>query len=557
MSNKQLLFLSFVKTILMASMITSGIAQTGPGGVGFENDSEENQPWNVLWLKADALSYENGETVETWDDKSGNGNDAVKMDEQGPVFNDHGLNGQPCVTFNGTNYMSVEDADNLDGGDGLSIFAVIKKNHDEILGGRKIIAKRKHWNVWSYSPPLSPSDIQYSYGLDYRDTEEGSRIDCHINGNLDDIKNRVSTDYLYGDSAYAYLINYNYNGNWAFIRVNGVSNTYPGGENPKQVSIGPVIEGTADLWIGAAQLDPPGHKSADEGITVESFLNANISEIIIYRSGLDSCQILIVENYLATKYNLPMDSASRFFQDTVFTSNVFGIGTINGITKHTKASDFILQIEEMNGTLDQPNEFLFAGNNSLEITMDTTFIPETVTNRWSRIWKIEKTGRLDSRLSFNFFEAGMTMEDPDNYVLLYSEEPSSPFIVLPWKVNRKFSSLYFEIPDNDLKNGYYTLGYLNTSQPISAVYQQTDHSIKIYPNPVTDNHFNLELWDNYTGQLRMEIYNLHGKVLLQEQRIKKSNRWIHQVPNPSEKGVYILKIIYSEINQIKRLYFIH
>lgn len=54
------------------------LGQTGPGGVGCEDGPEENQPWNVLWLKADALDYENGDIVGTWEDQSGNGNDGTE-----------------------------------------------------------------------------------------------------------------------------------------------------------------------------------------------------------------------------------------------------------------------------------------------------------------------------------------------------------------------------------------------------------------------------------------------------------------------------------------------
>lgn len=71
------------------------------------------------------------------------------------------INGYPWITFDGANYMSIEDENNLDSGDGLSIFAVIRKINDEIQDGRMIVVKRKHWNVWSYDPPLSPSHIRY------------------------------------------------------------------------------------------------------------------------------------------------------------------------------------------------------------------------------------------------------------------------------------------------------------------------------------------------------------------------------------------------------------
>lgn len=57
-----------------------------------------------LWLKANALSLNDGDAVATWPDSSGNGNDATQGTAgQRPVYKANILNALPAVRFDGSN----------------------------------------------------------------------------------------------------------------------------------------------------------------------------------------------------------------------------------------------------------------------------------------------------------------------------------------------------------------------------------------------------------------------------------------------------------------------
>jgi hypothetical protein len=61
----------------------------------------------ALWLKADPLSYANGNEVTTWNDSSGSGRDFVAGNVglgNVPTFVSGFLNTQPVISFNGSNH---------------------------------------------------------------------------------------------------------------------------------------------------------------------------------------------------------------------------------------------------------------------------------------------------------------------------------------------------------------------------------------------------------------------------------------------------------------------
>ncbi|GAI04875.1 unnamed protein product, partial [marine sediment metagenome] len=68
---------------------------TGPGGVG-------DNTTNLLWLRADDLSYSDNDPVSTWTDTSGNNYDATQAGTNRPFYKDNIVNGKPIVRFDGT-----------------------------------------------------------------------------------------------------------------------------------------------------------------------------------------------------------------------------------------------------------------------------------------------------------------------------------------------------------------------------------------------------------------------------------------------------------------------
>lgn len=111
-------------TLLFAQQLLH--AQFGPAGVG-------NSSNNGLWLAADAIpAVADGTPISFWPDQSGNANHARHSvaGRQPTYVSNSNINGQPALLFDGANdQMIVNDADILDGSNGLTYFSVVRGNN--------------------------------------------------------------------------------------------------------------------------------------------------------------------------------------------------------------------------------------------------------------------------------------------------------------------------------------------------------------------------------------------------------------------------------------------
>jgi len=80
-------------------------------GVGITVNPSLPTTGMLLWLRADSLSLNNGDPVNTWTDISGNGRNAVFTQVGGvgvaPVYTTNVFNGKPVVRFNGNSLLQV------------------------------------------------------------------------------------------------------------------------------------------------------------------------------------------------------------------------------------------------------------------------------------------------------------------------------------------------------------------------------------------------------------------------------------------------------------------
>lgn len=85
---------------------------------------------NVLWLKADSLTLNDGDSVTTWVDSSGNGNDATQTGALRPTYKTGIIGGKPVVRFDGASQgMNVPSGStelNITGD--LTMFVVLKSS---------------------------------------------------------------------------------------------------------------------------------------------------------------------------------------------------------------------------------------------------------------------------------------------------------------------------------------------------------------------------------------------------------------------------------------------
>src|SRR5262245_20577447 len=101
-----------MRNIALSLAVLTGAAssaQTGPAGVG-------NAASNALWVCADNGVTTAGTAVITWNDRSGNGNNAASPSVAArPTLTGAVLNGYPIITFDGVDdEMSIPDGASLD-----------------------------------------------------------------------------------------------------------------------------------------------------------------------------------------------------------------------------------------------------------------------------------------------------------------------------------------------------------------------------------------------------------------------------------------------------------
>ncbi len=512
-------------------------AQYGPGGIGYEDASEVGQPELVLWLKADQLFLSDGAEVDLWEDQSGNDHHALSGGEAGPLFTSSGINDMPAIIFNGNSWFKVPEKTNLDGGPGISIFVVIQPLAIDPGGGMKMITKRNHWNLWGAG--LSKETCKYSFNLDFHGRDENQYIMAHVNGNFPD--NKVETEAIYGDSSKVLLVNYNYTGQYAAVRVNGL-NTSGNKPNPNfaVTEIGNLEDYDNEVTIAAAKYEP----QLNDEPPIGDYLKGKIAEIAMYRVGLDSTRLQIVENYLAAKYKLNT-GPDRLFQDTLFRYNLIAIGSANGRDFHRESENGVLLVKDKNESLNAAGEFLFCADDNVLISWTQENIPEEWESRWTRIWKIEKHGEVDAELWFNFINAGISLSKNKEYGLLYTSDLLNDFTTLSEKGSAKFGNLIFHLSNDELADGYYTIAEKTGKTDLP---EHIFPEIEVLPNPFSSR---IKIYGGQTEtKVRITLSGITGRVVkdFNTLRINKEGVILDDL-DTLEEGFYILSVIVG--NRVK------
>jgi hypothetical protein len=273
------------------------------------------------------------------------------------------------------------------------------------------------------------------------------------------------------------------------IRVNGLSTKQPnrGELNPNPILVGDIINSNADLYIGAAQLDPPGNYGFSDSFddpfpeaTEQALMEGGIAEVIIYREALTPAEVKIVEHYLGVKYGIEFEEP-LYYTNSEYKYDVIGIGTADGIQIHSFGKAGAFSLEAVTETFESAEEYLFAGHDNLPIELSNEGFSEDNILGWNRSWWMEKNGEISAKIFFDFIEAGMRMESVSDYRFAYRSSMDETFQLLDLPARKQLRSLYFEIPSNQLQNGIYTLAYLEESTNVNSI--NISDNIDIYPNP--------------------------------------------------------------------------
>lgn len=333
-------------------------SQTGPGGVGSTNGSSSL----VLWLDANAVSGSNGASITNWPDKSGYGYNF--SGGNGATLTKPATNGKAALTFNGTShYFERTYTANIS----PTSYTVFTAANVTSTGNYKAILSNRD------DPPQSgfilyatPTDNDWSYwtgtGTGWNQIGVVNSTHGFWASQVMTFNNATNDKELYVNEGTAFTSNDAYSNNTT---------------RPFRIGAG-VNESTPDFYY-----------------------SGDIGEVIIFNTVLNSAQRVIVQNYLAAKYNFTLVNNDLFVNDNAgngnFDTDVAAIGRIDASNQHTDAQGSIVRILNAGGLGD--GEFLFWGhNNGLLQGSNTTDVPSGVAARFDRVWRANEVNTSGSAI---------------------------------------------------------------------------------------------------------------------------------------------------------------
>jgi len=542
----------------------------GPAGVGQKDNKTTGQPECVVWLKTDdaGLFVDASGFVHSWGDLSGNNNNATdKYRGQKPPFWDWAkdglsqnsptldpvlLNGKQMVKFGdnaGFSSLVIDDKDNLDGGPGLSIFMVARRN----------------WQSISHTQPLdkretSPASAQ-AWAFQMNGGASPNVPGIQINSTQFELYANNGAYQTWGNADgsadKAHLVNVDFN---SLTQKSGV------------------------FTDGFLQNSKGGYKSTINTNRAPIVMCPNekisIAEIIIYRTGLNAAERRIIQNYLDLKYGFNnIDSKTndtlQIYRDAIYSQDLIGVGkiktemgepyTATTVPEHNNSSGGGLVLSAYAPFYE--NDFIFAGHQ-----VDTLGMVD-INDTWARIWHIEGKNAVTKikpasklELKFRFSAYGLQPPTKFNYKLWYSTTgkvgeagnwvdylltEGEDTEVKPENNDEtlKFTPFIF-------KNGYYAFG------PAAPVWQRkinssnevwNNNQLSIYPNP-TNGSFTLTMNNAVKGKFNVVIRDLAGKAL-QTYDCEKAEGSFNKVFNLNnlKAGIYFVELQQGSSRTVKRL----
>ncbi len=340
-------------TLFMCLPLIS-FTQTGPGGVGTNSS-------NGLWLRASALSLNNGDPVSSWTDKSAYSNNADNsvISAQPTFLSSGNIHGRPSLNFDGTDQLLVPDHDVLDNSSGLTYYSIIRPTG---LNTRPqgILGKRITHSI----------DIEYAYTFFFYNSDK-LFLDLHT------ANNRFNTTTSFSNAT-NYMPAFIFDGS---LSSSQRAKIYSSGNLIKTSSESStsIPNSNRELCIGALNKD------------YGTYFSGEIAEICQWNYALNTAERIIVENYLGAKYGLTIANDFYSYQDT-HAENVAGIGQASDGTSHTQSKGSGIFTIQTPSSLSN-NEYLFWGENIQNTAYDFTTSSDYM-ERQRSTWRVSKTGDL-------------------------------------------------------------------------------------------------------------------------------------------------------------------
>jgi len=469
---RSILFLSFCFIHLFA------YSQTGPGGVG-DNTS------NVVWFRADAEVYNDagttpasdGETVQQWNDQSGNANNASQGSSGNrPEYKTGILNSKPVLRFDGTDDKLVLTSP---ASNNFTLFSISKTTVTHEVDAE------------STSGVGGVSGQRYLFGAQHGGASNGgSGLSLGTNG--------ISV-YEHGSSYMPSLAVYNASVGTSY---NSITIRYS--------SKRPYIYLNGSL-VRTGLTSPRSNVTATRELGGGSygFHDGDLAEVIVYNYSLNNAELRIVENYLSSKYNLNTTN-DYYSYDTEHNEDVAGIGRVDGSNTHTAAySSDLIQISGASGLGD--DEFLLTGHNDGSVAAwTTTEAPNSGDNiqRITREWRLDETGDVGT-VTFTIESANLPALPVDYtmYVLLLDDDGDFSSGASIYELEQVGATTEYDIDGLDITDGgYMSIGAV---KPVVEFSSTTDNSIEPATGP-TDPTFTISLNFIPVSSVTVDYYTTDG-----------------------------------------------
>lgn len=252
-----------------AGVLSWGLASSVGGGGGSGGFDPTTFAGLQLWLKADALALSDGDTVGTWIDSSGAGNNGTGSGT--PIYKTGIVNSKPVVRFGGstqhvtTPYLPTGQ---------ISVFcvgkwAVLTTNILTMLGSAQVVGGSPSGGFvitnYGSGSPYNTILLQTGLGGTWNDGTSGTGGTLTTNFHLLELVIAAGSTKLYLDT------------------VNIINDATHG-----------AINGVNFLWLGGNPTDQSDYH----------YLNGDIAEVLCYNSALSDANRASVKGYLIAKYGL-------------------------------------------------------------------------------------------------------------------------------------------------------------------------------------------------------------------------------------------------------------
>ena len=355
---------------------TLGISSvlTGPGDAGTNIQ---------VWLRGDVGITQSNSVVSTWNDQSGNANNATQTTTASrPAYVADGLNGNPVLQFDGT-----DDQISGSGFYGQDMYFVIapdepinsSTSHQALIALNNADFRGIFFS--GFTGLLSNELISYS------ETGPNYRVGYISSSTVFDYPMIVNFRNNSGATAQELYLN------------DSLTTTTESGTFGNDYNLGVTYE------IG------------ENGVGGD-YYNGRIAEVISFSTRQTDANRRSIASYLALKYGIALDVSStgyfagsdEIYGHTSYGTDVAGIGRDDsqGLnqTSSKSASGNVVAVSNPSGMTD--GEFFIWGHDNGSTAITTSNIPGGVSGRITRIWRIDETGDVGSvDITFDISDLGV------------------------------------------------------------------------------------------------------------------------------------------------------